>query len=191
MNVPVRLSPHYFMRDSYGPDCAVLFAFSPEEATQLRRGLLEMGCDESIMPVYDVASMLPLDEGTTAAAKRAVLNARVGQLVMQLATASGLPQQAVGGAAREGPGPADDLLCSSSSSALKVMLISGLSAEEIQEVAALLADTFPAPGGRYSSVVLASLVPNNVETRVEDFLLELTNDYWENVASMLRPSGRD
>ena len=61
----------------------------------------------------------------------------------------------------------------------------------MHEVAALLADTFPAPGGRYSSVVLASLVPNNVETRVEDFLLELTNDYWENVASMLRPSGRD
>ena len=36
----------------YGPDCAILFGFSREEAARLRGGLLEIGCDESILPVY-------------------------------------------------------------------------------------------------------------------------------------------
>ena len=123
-----------------------------------------------------MSSMLPAGDGA-AAAREAVLDARVGELVMRLVTTAGLPAAGPPGAeGRLGP----DLL--SPDSSLRSMLISGLSAEEIQEVAAVLADLFPAAPGA-GGVVLAALVPNSVDSRVEDFLLEVRDDYWENVAA--------
>ena len=154
----------------FGPDALLMFGFESDEPARVRSALAAMGAGEDMLPVFDMDAM---------DAAEAALHETLGAVITRvLTTSTSTRREADVSSRRTKLAPS------------RVCFVSGLCAEEIEEVAVMFSE-MRLPGG----VALAAAVPRNVEKAVGALLTEVREDYYANMinnnaaTAFSRPSG--